>query len=99
MTFMYLHIRADGDGKVVAEVRTTGELRTLGSSNTRIGVGTTLPIMVARIDEFVGLENIDTDDLFAELFSRLSTKEMMDRIRFQLSDGEVLELLRQRLDR
>lgn len=97
MSFMYLHIRTAPEGHVVASVKTNGDLKSLGSANTRIGVGTDLPIMVVRIDEFDGIDNIDTDDLFTELFSRLSTKEMMDRVRFTLSDDELVNMLRQRI--
>jgi hypothetical protein len=94
--FMYLHLRTDRDGKIHAEVKSHGALgfSSLGGPTSK---RSDLPFAVFEIDDFTGLGAIDEDSLFAELFRRVSTKELLRRIGCEFTNSELIEMLQERM--
>lgn len=93
--FMYLHVSCDKEGRTRAQLKNDGELRTLGSSCSR---ATYAPVAVFRIDSFTGLDAVGTDDLLGELQRRFSATALMARVAGHLTNGELLDMVRRRMD-
>jgi len=94
MAFMYLEIWVHS-GKTTAKVVKQGITpRSLGTAVTR---NSNQPIAVFAIDGFEGLEVIDTNALWDELFTREPTRSLMQRFQLELSDDEITQELRERL--
>jgi len=98
MTFMYLHLRTDKDGKIHATVMSHGALTfsSLGGPNSQASHG---PFAVFRIEGFDGLENVDERLLMQELFRRYTTKELLQQLQINMTTRELIELLSDRLNR
>ena len=96
MSFMYLHLKTEKDGNVLAEVKTEGKPPSLGSANSRPSYG---PFAVFRIDEFRGLENIDLDDLLAEVRQRLTPAQALTRLAGSIPDDDLVSMIRERMSR
>jgi len=96
MTFMYLQIRTDKEGKLHAVVTNDGNLRSLGTANSRVA-GWNAPVGAFQIDSFDGLDAIQTEDLITEVYKRYSTKELLRSAQIRMTGQEILDLLRERL--
>lgn len=96
MAFMYLHLRyahnerGYGSG-VRASVRTDGNLRSLGTENSRF---TEQPFAVFALSEFDGLENVETGTLIELLLQRMSASDLLKQLKYKLTFDELIELLR-----
>jgi len=93
---MYIQLRKRTNGNIAAEVRTSGYLPGVGSENSRLN---TAPFAVFQIDEFLGLENVDTDNLVEELRRRLTPDQIKRRFGYQLTDADLLEEIQTRMNR
>ncbi len=99
MSFMYIHLgKDDRSGEIIAVVKTHGDLSqaspSVGAENTRLSRS---PFAVFQVDKFVGLENIDTDELVAELQRRMTAAQLMQRIEFQFTSKELLDMVAERM--
>lgn len=96
MPFMYLHLRADKERQIHATVKSQGEMKThhLGTENSR---WSSSPFAVFQLESFDGIECIDTDELVAELRRRMTPKQLMQRIEFQFTSEELLEMVAKRM--
>jgi hypothetical protein len=96
MTFMYLEIWSH-EGKTLAKVVKQGITpRSLGTATTR---NSQQPIAIIAIDGFEGLEVVDTEVLWDEIFTRCSTRELQQRFQIQLADQDLIDELRLRMGR
>jgi hypothetical protein len=91
MGFQYLHIHAKAD-KLTATVTDHGP--SLGGPNSR---NSSSPVAVFQIESFSGLENISDDDLIQEILTRFTVAQLMHRLDWKLSNGTLLEMIRERL--
>lgn len=96
MTFMYLHLRTDKEGRVFASVKNQGAptVSSIGGPNSRPSHG---PFAVLQIDGFDSLEHVDNDEYIRELFRRFTTKEIARRMQIHMTTKELLDLLSDRL--
>jgi hypothetical protein len=92
MSFMYLDLRVNKEGKIRARVRPNGELkaRSIGTANARM---TDSPFAVFQIEEFEGLEVISDQDLLDELLSRHGHEGLCRILALRLSPQELLKRL------
>jgi hypothetical protein len=94
--FMYLEISVH-DGKTLAKVVKEGITpRSLGTDTSR---NSQQPVAIIAIDDFEGLEVIDTDVLWDELFTRASSKELIRRFQIHLDNQDLIDELRVRMNR
>lgn len=96
MSFMYLSLWTDKEGKAVAKLQNHGALQfsSLGGPNSR---RTDHPFAVFQIDTFQGIEALDDGELVKELLRRFTTKEILQRLQIHLTSDEILRLLSDRL--
>lgn len=92
MAFMYLHLFSDG-GKIRAQIRNDGKISSLGGPHSR---DSHAPFSVMRIEGFAGIECIDDRQLIDELLRRYSSKQLFDKLQFELTNLELLDILRRR---
>lgn len=94
--FMYLRLDTDENGKVHATVLNQGSLpfSSLGGPNSQRSDG---PFSVMKIHSFLGLENIDENDLLQEVFRRYTTKELIDHLIPRFTKDELLGMIRDRM--
>jgi hypothetical protein len=98
MSFMYLEIWTKAESGVSCKV----SAKVLKDSNWKHGLGTDIyrlshqPIAIFAIDSFDGLENIDSDELWTELFRRMTTKELAKKFGITLTFDELLAELKLR---
>lgn len=95
MTFMYLMLKNTENGIAVTVVNDGVVPSSLGSANSRWSVGR--PFAIYAIDSFDGLEAISTKDLLVEIQQRLSPQELRNRLKWEITTEELLEMLRERL--
>jgi hypothetical protein len=105
MSFMYLKLywrthkeksEIFGEG-LYAKIESEGELpkrHSLGTSSSRM---THAPVAVFQLAGFEGLENIDTDELWTEIFSRCTTKELIHKLGQRMTADELVRELRSRI--
>jgi hypothetical protein len=91
---MYLHLRVNDQGSIKATIKNDGDLGTLGTSSSQ---NSRAPFAVFRIEEFDGIEALDDRALMDEVFRRFSTKDMMTRLQINLTDAEIIAMIRDRL--
>lgn len=96
MTFMYLHLRSDKEGKVHARIQPSGEMKfsSLGGPNSQ---QTNMPFAVMRIEAFDGLEHIADGELLAELLRRQSATATLRSLAASMSNDDLLRMIEQRL--
>jgi hypothetical protein len=94
MGFMYLALYWEEDG-ISADVIKDGELRfrSLGSENSRIG---SRPFSVFQIEHFTGLSNINTNDLEREVIRRIGADGLLERLKAEVSDMDLINELGRR---
>jgi hypothetical protein len=97
MTFQYLHLKVTNSGGIRAEVHNQGTLpqrQSIGTQNSRNSNG---PFQIIQIEEFTGLECIDTADLRDELTKRMTQEKIVQFLAHELTNEQLMEIIRNRL--
>jgi len=97
MTFMYLSIRPDKEGKLHVRLQDNGSFKvhSLGGPNSRM---THDAEIIMRVEGFDGLDALADKDLVSELLRRFTTKELLQRLQIRLSNEELLQLVADRVN-